>query len=122
MACQKGKALGLLTQQSCAQVTVADTNLTVVGNRTGNTEGLQAEADLFCCVSCVCYAVLDGDCRADNVCPTCVFKADRLNALYHVIYINALFVTNLFCLFNRGDAVLFQLSIDLVDSSLITLK
>ena len=41
------EALSLLAQQHGSQVTMTDTNLTVVGYRTRDTESLQTDADSF---------------------------------------------------------------------------
>ena len=119
---QKGKALGLLPQEACAQVAVTDTDLSVVCDRTRDAEGLQAETDFLRCVGSCLYTVLNRDCRADDVGPTGIFKTNWLNALYQIVYINPLVIADLLGLFDRSDAVLVQLCIDLVDSSFIAFK
>ena len=101
---------------------MTDTNLSVVGNRAGDTEGLKTKTDFFSSLSSVLNLFLNSDCAAYNVSPASIFKADRLNALNDVISINACLITDFLSFLNGGDAVLFKLSINLVNSSFKTLE
>ena len=122
MTCEECEALGLLAQQHCCQITMAQTNLTVVSNGTRNAERLQADADCLSSVGCIGAALLDCDCSAYYVSPAGILECDRLYRLNGSCRINALILTDLSSLFQACNAVLSQNSIDLLDSSFVTLK
>ena len=101
---------------------MADTNLTVISNRTGDAEGLKAKTDFLSSLSSTCYLILNSNSAAYNISPSSIFKADRLNALNDIVSINACFIADFLCLFNGGNAVLIKLCIYLIYSSFIAFK
>ena len=119
---QEGEALSLLAEQTGSQVTMTQTHLTVVGNRTGDTEALQTDTDSLGSVSGSLHTLLDSDSGTTNVCPLSVLEANALCVLTHLIGVNTSFFTNLVGFLNTIDAILFQSSKNLVDTALLTLK
>ena len=119
---QEGEALGLVAQQHGAQIAVAQTNLTILGHRAVDAEGLEAHADHLGSLGGSLDAGLDGDGRAHGVRPAGVLKADGLDALHDLIGIKALGLADLAALLHGADAVLGEDAVDLVDSSLVTFK
>ena len=87
MASQEREAVGLFFQKHLAQIAVAKAHFTLVGNGTGDTEGLKALADGSGRVGSFAAVFLDSDGGAYGVSPLCVFKTNRLNAFHHLIYI-----------------------------------
>ena len=92
---QEGEALSLLAEQTGSQVTMTQTHLTVVGNRTGDTEALQTDTDSLGSVSGSLHTLLDSDSGTTNVCPLSVLEANALCVLTHLIGVNTSFFTNL---------------------------
>ena len=101
---------------------MADTDLTVVGNRTGDAEALQTNTDSLSSVSSILHALLNGDGGTADVCPLSVLEADALRVLTHLVRIYTCLVTNLVGFFNAVDAILLQSSKNLVNTALLTLK
>ena len=93
--------------------------LTGIGNGAGNAECLKSLADGCRSVCRSLAAFFDGNGRAYGVSPFCIFKADGLNALYHLIYIQAGRLRNLAGLFDGTNSILLQNSKNLFLSSLI---
>ena len=119
MASQESEALGLFLQQHLAQIAVTQTNLSLVCNRTRDAESLKTLADGSSSVSSSAAALLDCDGSTNGVCPLCVFEADRLNALYHLVYIQTGSLGNFRSALDGIDAVFLQNSQNLCFSSLI---
>ena len=101
---------------------MSQTNLTLIGNRSGNTECLQALTDSCCSICRSLAALLDRDSRAYGVCPLCILKTDGLNALDHLINIKACILGDLFRLFDGSNSIAVQCCINLFDTSLIGFK
>ena len=75
---------------------MAQSYLTLVSYRTGDTEGLKSLADGCSCVGGSAAVLLDGDGRAGDVGPAGVFKADGLDLLNLSVYIQSCILCNLF--------------------------
>ena len=101
---------------------MTETNLSLIRNRTGNAEGLQTYAESFRSFRSMLATFLDCYSRANGVRPDCVFKADRLNASYYSVNVNAFVKSNLFAFFNIFNAVFGETLIDLIDSSFVSFK
>ena len=119
MTCQECEALCILFEEHLAEVTVAETNLTLIGNRAGDAESLKAFTDSSSSVSSSCAALLYSDSAAYSVSPLSVFKTDRLDALYKLVDVKSLSLANISTLFDRADAVFLKNSEDLLLASLI---
>ena len=119
---EEAEAVRLLGKEHLAQIAVAETDLSVLGDRAGDAERLQADADGSSRIRRVGAARLDSDRRADGVCPDRVLKADGLGAAHDLVAVYALCKADVPALFDRGDAVLFEDAVDLIDSSLISFK
>ena len=119
VACQEAEALGVLLQEHLSKVSMSQTYLTLVSYRTRDTESLQALSDGGGSVGSLAAALLDGDSRAGDVSPACVLKADRLNALDLVVYVQSGVLCNLLCFLERSNAIAVQNLIDFVNSSFI---
>ena len=78
VAGEEAEALGLIGKEHGAEIAVAEADLTVFGDGTGNAERLQADTDRGSRVGRLLAAGLQRDRRADGVCPNGVFKADGL--------------------------------------------
>ena len=122
VTCQECEALGLLAQQHCAEVAVAEADLAVVGNGAVDAEGLKAFADLAGSLCVGGHAGLQRDGGADGVCPAGVLKADGLNALDDLVGVEALRLADLTAFLNGADAILCEDTVDFVDSSFVTFK
>ena len=120
MAGEECETLCLLAEQTCSEVTVAKTNLTVVGNRTRDAECLQTHADSLCTISSSLAAALDGDGSTANVCPLCILEADTLSVLTHLIRINTCSLANLVSLFYALDTLSVEGSENLRLATLLT--
>ena len=119
MTSQECETLGVFFQQHLAQVTVTQTNFSLVSNRARDAECLQTFTDCSSSVSSSAAALLDCDSCANGISPLCVFETDRLNALYHLVYIQASCLGYFSSALNRVDAIFFQNSQNLLFSSLI---
>ena len=122
MSRKEAETIGIVREEHCAEIAVAQTYFTVFGNRTGNTERLKTYADFFSRLGSLFRAALYSDSRAYGVRPDCVFKADRLNASYYSVNVNAFVKSNFFALFNIFNAVFGETLIDLIDSSFVYFK
>ena len=91
---RKAKHLVSSLQQHGGQIAVADADLAVVRDRTGDAEGLQAFAQGRGDIGRLGLALLDGDGRAEHIGPAGVLKADRLDALDDGVDIDALGVAD----------------------------
>ena len=122
VAGEEGEALGVVVEEHCGQIAVADTDLAVICDGAVKAEALEADTDHLCGLCGGLYAGLDGDGRADTVCPADVLKADGLDVLGDLVGIEALCLADLSALFDRADAVLCEDTVYLVDSSLVAFK
>ena len=100
MTGKEAEALGFLGKEHLAEVAVAETNLTVVGNGAGNAEGLESLTDCSCCIGSLYATLFECDCAADSVCPDSVFKTDGLSASYNFVNINSFCKGDVLTLFN----------------------
>ena len=119
MTCQECEALGLGREQTCCQLAVADTNLAVVGNRTGDTEALQTLTNIVGSLNSVLCLFLQSDSGTYYISPLCVLKANHLCFLTSLVRIDAGCITNLISLFDGGDTVAVQTSKDLLDTTVL---
>ena len=119
MTCQESEALGLGREQTCSQLTVADTYLTVVGYRTGDTEALQTLTNIVGSLNSVLCLFLQSDSSTYNVSPLGVLKANHLCLLTSLVRIDAGCITNLVSLFDGGDTVAVQTSKNLLDTTVL---
>ena len=122
VTCKEREALRILAQQTCCEVAVADTYLTVVGDRSCDAECLQALADSLCGVGSRRAALLDCDSRAYDVCPLGILEADRLSLLAHLVGVDTFLIADALGLLDALYAVLRKHSVDVVDSALVALK
>ena len=74
VACQESEAGGVLAQQTSAQVAVAQTDLTLLSDRTGDGESFQTFADGGCALGSIGQAALDGDGGTQGVSPDSVIN------------------------------------------------
>ena len=93
VAGQEGKALGLVAQQACSQVAVAQ-----------NAEGLQAQANGLGSVGSVLAAFLERDSCAHHIGPLGVLKAYLLGLFASLIRIDTILVADGVGLFHVFDA------------------
>ena len=107
VTCKKCETFCFFFQQHFAKVTMSKTNLTLIGNRTWNTECLQTFANCSSSVSCPLTSLFNCNCSAYCIGPFCIFKANRLNAFYHFIYIQTSSLCYFSGFFNRIDAIFF---------------
>ena len=122
MACEEAEAFRFILQEHSCQVAVAAADFAVFSNRTGDAEGLEADADSFrSCYSRACIG-LDGDSGANGVCPAGIFKCDRLYVFDDFIGIQAGSCTDIATFFNAADTVFFQYAEDLINSSVVAFK
>ena len=122
MTGQEREAFGLLVQQHGAQVAVAQTNLTLVGNGTGDAERLEAFADALGSLGSGLDALLQRDGGAQLVGPLRVFKGDGLDALDDLVGVNALGVVVGLQLIKILEAVLLENRLELGHATFITFK
>ena len=122
MACQECEALCLLIQKHSAKISVSDTNLTLVCNRTGDTESLKACADPSGCLCSALCVLLDGDGCAQLISPLYILKTDGLCALYDAVGIYALAVGKRFNFLKIFESVLVKDRLQLRHTSFIILK
>ena len=119
---QEGETLSLLAQQTSSQVTMSDTNLTVISHRTWDAEALQTDTDSLSSLSSSLHALLDGDSSTANISPFGILKADTLSVLANLIRINTCFFANLISLFDILDTILVKRSNHLLDTALLAFK
>ena len=122
MSCKECEALGLLLKEHLAKVAVSETNLTGVGNGSGDTECLESFSDSGCSIGSLAASLLDSDGSTYGVCPLSVFEADGLNALDQMINIKSCVLSDLLSLIDGPDTVLSEFGKDLGLSSFIRFK
>ena len=122
VAREESEALGLLIEQHGAQVAVADTDLTLVSDGTGNTESLQAYADPFCCLCSGLRVLFHGDRRSELICPFDILEADGLCTLNDAVGIHALAVCKSLYILKALEAVLVKNGLQLRHTSFIVFK
>ena len=112
VACQESEAGGVLAQQTSAQVAVAQTDLTLLSDRTGDGESFQTFADGGCALGSIGQAALDGDGGAQGVSPDSVIKADGLHTADDLVAVDALSEEHLVAGVQRFEAVGLQACLD----------
>ena len=122
VTCQESETFSFFTQQHSSQVTMTDTNLTVVGYRTRDTECLQTDADSFGSVSCIFATFLDSDSSTYYVSPLSIFKTDRLSFFTRFIRINSSSFADSVSFFDVFDTVSVQGFDDTFDTAVLTFK
>ena len=101
---------------------MAETDLSLIGNRTWDAERLKTDTESFGSFCGVSATFLYSDCRADGVSPNGVFKTNGLNAADDSVNVNAFVKRNFFAFFNIFNAVFGETLIDLIDSSFVSFK
>ena len=101
---------------------MTDTNLTVVGYRTRDTESLQTDTDSFGSVSSILAAFLDSDSCTYYVSPLCIFETDRLSFFTRFIRIKSGSVADGVSFLDVLDAVSVQGFNDAFDTTVLTFK
>ena len=101
---------------------MAEADLAVFGDRAGDAERLEADADGSGGVSGLGAALLERDGAADGVRPLGVLEADGLGFLDDGIGVDALFLTDGLALIDGGNAVFFQDAEDFRLASLVSFK
>ena len=119
VASQEGEALCLFAEQTCCQITMSQTYLTVVSHTSGDAESLQSDTDGLGALGSALAALLDSDSSTGDVSPLCIFKADALCVLANLIRIDAQLVANFVCLFEVLDAIGLEGSVDLCLTTLL---
>ena len=122
VAREEAEAIGLLREQHCAEVAVAKTHLAVLGNRAGNAECLQADADGSSGVRGLGAALLDGDGGTYGVGPAGVLEGDVLDAAHDFAHVDAFVEADLLGFLAGADTVLSKNRKDLVDTTGIRFK
>ena len=122
VTCKESETFSFFAQQHSSEVTVADTNLTVVSNRTRNTECLQTDTDSFCSFSSVCAVLLKSDCSTYHISPFCVFKTDRLSFFTRFIRIKSGSFADSVSFFDVFDAVSVQGFDDTFDTTVLAFE
>ena len=84
---------------------MAKANLSLISNRSGDTERLKSLADGGGSVRGPAAALLDRDSGAYGISPAGIFKADGLDLLYLVIYVQSGILGDLLRLFDVRDAI-----------------
>ncbi len=123
--CQKEPGLKAQLEglkEHLAEISVTETNLSLISNRTGDTESLEALSDSSSSVSSSCAALLYSDSAAYSVSPLCIFKADGLNAFNQLVDVQTLCLGDFSSLFDGANVILCENSKNLLFSSLIRFK
>ena len=88
---QEAEALGLLAQQHRAQIAVAQTNLTLVGDGAGDAERLQGPSPMHSAgLAAVLTPFFSAIAAPKFVRPLGVFEGDGLDALHDLVSVDAL--------------------------------
>lgn len=87
---------------------MAESDLTVFGDRTGNTKRLKTYTDSGSRLGSALYAFFKSDGTAYRICPDSVFKAYRLRLTYDSVTVNSLCKRDLFTFLNRFNTVLCE--------------
>ena len=122
VAREESKALGVFIQQHRAQIAVAEANLALVGDGTGDAERLKTLADALGGFGGGGHAFLHRDGGAQFVGPLHVFKADGLGALHDGIRVHALGVVIGLDLVKVLEAVLVKHRLELRHTTFIVFK
>ena len=69
---------------------MTEADATLLGNRTGDAERLQALADNGGCLGSFFHTALKSECHTQGIRPHCVFERDGLYAFDNSFHINAL--------------------------------
>ena len=107
MTSQECETLRLLTKQTSGLVTVADTHLSVVSNRTSDTECLLTDTDSLGSLGSVRTTFLDSDSGTYYVSPASVLETARLSFLTHCIRVDTFSVADSLCIFDTVDTIFF---------------
>ena len=119
---QEAEAVCFLSEQHCAQVTVAKTYFTVFCNRARDAECLQTDTNCFSSFCCFGDAFFQCDCYTQSVSPNRIFKSDWLYAFYDRLNVDALRETEVSGFFQGGHTVFFQSCLNFRHSSFLSFK
>ena len=122
MTGEECEALGVVGQEHGAQVTVAQTDLTVLGDGARNGEGLDALTDDGGSLRSALGALLDGQRAAKGVGPLGVLECDGLGVVHDLAGVHALVEADLLGFLEGGDAVLGEAGVDLLNAALVTFE
>ena len=122
MARQEREALGLVPKKHGAQVAVAQAHVALLGHRAGNAEGLKADADGLGRVGGGLHVLLYSYGATQGIGPAGVLKCDGLHALYDIIGVEALLITELASLLQAAQAVLGETFLNFGHPSLFAFK
>ena len=84
---------------------MSKTNLSVLCNRSRDTESLKTFTDGCGSLGSLSCALLDGDGSTYCVSPACILETDWLNALNHAVYIKTCVFCDLLSFFDRSDTI-----------------
>ena len=108
MSCQECKALGIFFKEHLSEVTVSESDLTAVSDRSRDAESLKPDSDGCCSFGSLAAVLLDSDGSTDYICPLCVLKADRLDAFDEFIDVKTCSFRDLSALLDGGNAIFLQ--------------
>ena len=119
---EEAEATGRVAQKHRAKIAMPQTDFTLLGNASGNTEGLKPFANSGGGVSGFFAVLLERNTGAKCVRPNGVFKRDRLNRTNDLFSVDALRKIEIAKGFQIRETVLIQNRLDLTDSSFETFK
>ena len=122
MTSEECKALCILGKEHSTKVTMTKTYFTMVSNGTWYTESLQAFADSLSSVNSFRAALFDSDSCTKGISPSSIIKCDRLEIFNDFASFDAFFVTNLFCVLDGCNTILFADFVDFVNTALIAFE
>jgi len=122
VTCKECETFSFFAKQHSSQVTMTDTNLTVVSYRTRDTECLQTDTDSFSSFSSVCAVLLKSNCSTYHISPFCVFKTDRLSFFTRFIRIKSGSFADCVSFFDVFDAVSVQGFNDTFDTTVLAFE
>ena len=122
VAGQEAEALGLIPEEHRPQVAVAQAHLALLGDGTGDAEGLEPLADDLGGVGGLGAALLQRQGDTQGVGPDGVLKGDGLHALDDLLYIDALLGAKVPGILQGLEAVFREAGLDLRHPSLLSFK
>ena len=105
MASQEAETFGVFFQKHLAQISMTKTYFSLICNGAGNAERLQSFTDGSSSICSAAASFLNCNGSANRICPAGILKADGLNFLYLVIYIQSGIFGDFFCFLDGRDAV-----------------
>ena len=121
MSGKESEALCLLAEKHCRKVSMSETHLTVISDRTWDTECLKTDTDSLSGLCSVLASFLQSDGSSYYICPFRILEADRLRIFASLIRIKTILLANGVSLFDILDTVFVKGSENLFDSWLSNL-